>query len=175
MHGTQRGHWKVSMWCIKATKRHTIKKPLITVTEGINYMWCVNLLKHLLGVGSHPPLLLFIVSSPQGFLTNNCCRSSRLHPTLPLTSVRFVENICLRNLDRMVLFPFQDHDGLDLHIGISPLGLTVYHNRCKINFFPWYVHVKIWYISRTTMVSGSKIQTWTWIKLCEECSIASQK
>lgn len=31
----------------------------------------------------------------------------------------------------------QDHDGLDLHIGISPLGLTVYHNRCKINFFPW--------------------------------------
>ena len=32
---------------------------------------------------------------------------------------------------------FQDHDGLDLHIGISPLGLTVYHNRCKINFFPW--------------------------------------
>ena len=32
---------------------------------------------------------------------------------------------------------FQDHDGLELHIGISPLGLTVYHKRCKINFFPW--------------------------------------
>lgn len=47
----------------------------------------------------------------------------------------------LKNLDRIVLFPFQDHDGLDLHIGISPLGLTVYHNRCKINFFPWYVNI----------------------------------
>ena len=138
-------------------------------------MWCVNLLKHLLGVGSHPPLLLFIVSSTQGFLTNNCFRSSPLPPTLPLISVRFVENVCFRNLDRIVLFSFQDHDGLDLHIGISPLGLTVYHNRCKINFFPWYVHVKIWYISRTTTASGSKIQTWTWIKRCEECSIPSQK
>lgn len=61
----------------------------------------------------------------------------------------------LKNLDRIVLFPFQDHDGLDLHIGISPLGLTVYHNRCKINFFPWYVN--IFCISRTTTVCGSEI------------------
>lgn len=37
----------------------------------------------------------------------------------------------------------KDHDGLDLHIGISPLGLTVYHNRCKINFFPWSKIVKV--------------------------------
>ncbi|XP_020609227.1 tyrosine-protein phosphatase non-receptor type 4-like [Orbicella faveolata] len=37
----------------------------------------------------------------------------------------------------------KDHDGLDLHIGISPLGLTVYHNRCKINFFPWSKVVKV--------------------------------
>ncbi|XP_020917799.1 tyrosine-protein phosphatase non-receptor type 4 isoform X2 [Exaiptasia diaphana] len=37
----------------------------------------------------------------------------------------------------------QDTQGTDLYIGISALGLTVYHNKCKINFFPWSKVVKV--------------------------------
>ncbi|XP_032242658.2 tyrosine-protein phosphatase non-receptor type 4 isoform X1 [Nematostella vectensis] len=37
----------------------------------------------------------------------------------------------------------KDHDGTDLFLGVSALGLTVYHNKCKINFFPWSKIVKV--------------------------------
>ncbi|XP_031571457.1 tyrosine-protein phosphatase non-receptor type 4-like isoform X2 [Actinia tenebrosa] len=37
----------------------------------------------------------------------------------------------------------QDNQGTELFIGVSALGLTVYHNKCKINFFPWSKIIKV--------------------------------